>query len=362
MKKILSIFLLLHYIFPSLDAIEIKPIRTIDISWSKENFIKWPGSFMATVDDMFIVLDSKSSNIKVYDGTGKLVNIFGKRGMGPDEFLKPYLSAYKEPFFVVGDFGLNQIFIYKRIGKSNFEFVQKFLCLEMSHDLFLSDVSKLLIVGYKRSKDLKAYNIFEYDFKSQQYDFILPTEISYGLNSLKDFRKAHDEKISYIGPFQFIDFLDDNIYLVWTGDINIIKINRKTKSYVFFGKKTKEYVQPYVTPEIRKAYRERKNKIIFRARTEMSYIRDIFVLKSKKVGLIYIGPFKKDKGMKVILQFYNDNGEFINEFKLMYAKASLSNELFSYFRKDKNLLYILDTDTSEKLDQFHKIHVYMIEE
>jgi hypothetical protein len=362
MKKILSILLLLHCIFSSLDAIEIKPIRAIDLSWSKDTFIKWPGSFIATVDDIFIVFDSKSSNIKVYNGAGKLVNIFGRKGMGPDEFVKPYLSAYKEPFVVVGDFGRNHIFIYKRIGKYNFEFIQKFLCMEMSHDLSLIDDSKLIIVGYKRNKDLKSYHLFEYDLKNQQYDLILPTEISYGLNSFKIFRKVYDEKISYIGPFQYIDFFDDIIYLVWTGDINIVKIDRKTKKYTFFGKKTKEYVKPYVTPEIRKAYRERKSKIIFRARTEMSYVRDIFVLKSRKVGLIYVGPFKKGKGMKVILQLYSDNGEFINEYELMYAKASLSNELFSYFRRDKNLLYILDTETSEKLDQFHKIHEYRIED
>jgi hypothetical protein len=364
MKKILSIFILLHYIFSSLGAIEIKPIRTIDISWSKDTFIKWPGSFIATVDDMFIVLDSKSSNIKVYDGAGKLVNIFGRKGMGPDEFLKPYLSAYKEPFIVVGDFGLNHIFIYKRIGKSNFEFVRKFLCLEMSHDICLIDDSKILVAGYKTGKDLKAYHLFEYDLKSKQYDFILPTEISYGLSSFKAFRKEHREKISYIGSFQYIDFLDGIIYLVWTGDINIVKIDRKTKKYTIFGKKTKKYVQPYVTPEIKKAYRERKNKIIFKARTEMSYVRDIFALKSGKVGLVYAGPSKKDNGMRmqVILQFYRDNGEFIDEYELMKAEASISNELFSYFRKDKNLLYILDTETSEKLDQFHKIHEYKIEE
>jgi chloramphenicol O-acetyltransferase len=66
--------------------------------------------------------------------------------------------------------------------------------------------------------------------------------------------------------------------------------------------------------------------------------------------------------MQVVLQLYRDNGEFIDEFELMYAEASLSNELFSYFKKDKNLLYILDTETSEKFDQFHKIYEYRIEE
>jgi len=66
--------------------------------------------------------------------------------------------------------------------------------------------------------------------------------------------------------------------------------------------------------------------------------------------------------MQVMLQLYSNNGEFIEEFELMYSKANLSNELFSYFNKDKNLLYIMDTETSETFDQFHKIHEYRIEE
>jgi hypothetical protein len=348
--------------FYSLSAIEIKPLRKINLSNSQENFIKWPGSFIVTVDDIFIVFDSKASNIKFYDASGKLINIFGRRGMGPDEFVKPFLSYYKEPFVVIGDYGRNTIFIYKRFDRYKFKFVQDFFCMEMSNDICLIDDSKILVAGYKTGKDLKAYHLFECDLKSKQHDFILPTEISYGLSSFKEFRKEHREKIAYISSFQYFDFFDGIIYLVWTGDINIVKIDRKTKKYTNFGEKTEKYVQPYVTPEIKRAYRERKNKIILKARTEMSYVRDIFALKSGKVGLIYFGPHIKDKGMQLILQIYSNKGKLIEEFVLMYSKATLSNELFSYFKKDKNLLYILDTETSETFDQFHKIHEYRIEE
>jgi len=364
LKRGALLLIFLYCFFYSLYAIKIESLRKIDLSHSQDNFIKWPGSFIVTGDDVILVIDYKDSNIKVYDASGKLVNIFGRKGMGPNEFVYPFLSYYKEPFVVIGDFGKRTIFIYKKIGKYNFEYVREFYCMEMSHDICLIDDSKILVAGYKTGKDFKAYHLFEYDLKSKQYDFILPSEISYGLDSFNAFRKAHDEKISYIGPNQYIDFLDGIIYLIWTGDIHIIKIDRKTKKYTFFGKKTGKYVQPYVTPVIKKAYHERKSKILLKAATEMSYVRDIFALKSGKVGLVYLGPSKKDKGMRmqVILQLYRDNGEFIDEFVLMYAEASLSNELFCYFKKDKNLLYLMDTVTTENLDQFHKIYEYRIEE
>ena len=350
--------------FYSLSAIEIKPLRKIDLSHGQDNFIKWPGSFIVTGDDVILVIDYKDSNIKVYDASGKLVNVFGRNGMGPNEFVTPFLSSYKEPFVVIGDFGRNTIFIYKRLDRYNLKFVRDFFCMDMSHEICLIDDCKILVSGYKTDRDSKAYHLFEYDLNSKLYDFILPSEISYGLDSFNEFRKAHKEKIAYIGPNQYIDFWDGIIYLVWTGDIHIVKIDRKTKKYTFFGKKTGKYVQPYVTPVIRKAYHERKSRILLKKATEMSYIIDIFALKSGKFGLVYFGPFIKDKGMRmqVILQLYRDNGEFIEEFELLYAKASLSNELRSYFKRDKNLLYLLDTVTTENFDQFHKIYEYRIEE
>ncbi|UCH98062.1 MAG: hypothetical protein JSV88_14740 [Candidatus Aminicenantes bacterium] len=362
MKKMKLLFILLYCLCYSLSAIEIKQLREITLSQDKENFIKWPGSFIVTGDDMFFVFDSKSSNIKIYNDTGKLVKIFGRFGMGPDEFVKPYLSAYKEPFVLIGDFGRKTFFIYRRTSSDSLEFVRKFLHLNMAHDFHLIADNKLLVAGYKLTNSHKAYHLYEYDFNNNQYEFILPSEISYGFNSYNKFRKEYDEKLCYIGLFQYIDFSDDSIYLVWTGDIKIIKIDRKTKKYTFFGQKTENYVQPYVTPGIRKAYYERKNILIFQLQRDMSYVRDIFVFKSKKVGVVYVGPFKKNIKASVMVQIYSDKCELIKEFEVMNATASHHYELFSYFKKDKNLLYILDTETSAELDQFHKIHEFRIEE
>ena len=362
LQKGALLVIFLYCFFYSLASIEIKPLRKINLSQRQDNFIKWPGSFVITVDDMIFVFDSKSSNIKIYDGSGKLVNVFGRNGMGPDEFLQPYLSTYNEPYIFIVDYGRQTIFIYKRLGRDNLKFFIKVFSPGMIYDLHLINENKFLFAGYKKGNNLVEYNLYEYDFKNNNYDFLLTSEESYGFNSKKLYLKEYDEKICYIGPFQFIDYTKDSIYLVWTGDIKIIKFDRKTRKYSFFGNKTKNYVQPYVSPEIKKAYSERKNTLIFKLQREMSYIRDIFVLKSNKIGLVYIGPFKNSNFVNVMLQIYSDNGDFLKEFELLKAKASHHYELFSYLKKDTNLIYIMDTETSKDFDQFYKIHEYRIEE
>lgn len=362
MKKILFLFFLIYCNFSSLYSIEIKHLREFTLFQNDEEGLYNPGSFFITEDDLVFVFDGKASNIKIFNTNGELVRVFGKRGVGPDEFSRPFFSAYKNPFVVFADFGRKHFFIYKRIGKNNLTFKKKFLSIRMASDFHIINDRKLMISGYKMSKKGKAYSLYLYDYKNNKYDFLLPVETSYGYNSYGKYKKEYGEKIVYIGPSKFCDWKDDIIYHVWVGDIKIIKLNRKTSEMTFFGKKTENYIQPHVTPKLKKAYDLRKAMIIRNLKAEMSYIRDLFVLNSKKVGLVYVGPLKKNKGINVMLQLYDSSGKFIKEFEILNAKASTPYEVCFYFRKDKNLFYILDTETSKEFDQFFKIHTYKIKD
>jgi hypothetical protein len=362
MKKIVFSLLVLHCFFSVSAAIEIKSVKEFTLSQNEDTFVKKPGSIIVTEDDMVFVLDSKEANIKVFDKSGKLVDIFGRKGMGPNEFVRIYSSSYKKPYVIFADFGRKSFFLYKRLTKKSFEFVHKFLHLEMAYDFHLIDDKSLLVAGYKMDSNRKEYNLYEFDFRNKKYDFILTSESAYGCKTAREYRKKLDEKLAYIGLFQFCDYTNDSIYLVWTGNINVIKINRKTKETKSFGKITDNYIQPYLTPEIKKAYDHRDHRLIYKLINRMSYVKDIFVLNSGRVGVVYVGPLKKNKGLNVLLQLYNNDGKFIKEFEVLNANASYHVELNFYFRKDKNLFYILDTETSEEYDQLYKIHEYRIEE
>jgi len=360
MKRIfISLILLLCFVF-SLTAIEIKPLRKITLSQTDETFIQKAGSFIVTEQEVLLVFDTKAGNIKCFDLNGKLVKIFGGKGLGPNEFVKPYSSSYKSPYFVFADFGRRSFFIYKTTG-TDFEFVHRFLCLGMAQDFHFIDDKKLLMAGHKKDKNGKEYNLYEYDFEKDEHDLILPLEAAYGFKSLKRFKNAYKE-IAYIGITLKCDFMANSIYLVWKGDISIVKINRKTRTTTSFGKKTANYVKPYLTPEIKRAHDQRKHMLLYKLVNRMSYVRDIFVLKSGKIGLVYSGPLKKNKGLNVMLQIYKPNGQFIKEFEVLNAKGDYHTDLTYYLSRDKSLFYIMDRETSEEFDQFYNVHEYRINE
>jgi hypothetical protein len=362
MKKKVFYLLFIYCLASSLFSIEIKKLKDFTLFQDDDVFISHPGSFFVTGDDLVFVLDYKGSNIKIFNTDGKLVNVFGKRGMGPDEFIRPYFSDYKKPFVVLVDLGRRNYFIYKVIEKKKLKFIKKCLNFDMPYKIKFIDEKRVLISGDKTDKNGKWYNLYIYDFENNETDLILPLETAYGYGSYREYEVAATNKIEYIGVFKYCDWTGDDIYLVWEGDIKILKFNRKTKGITFFGKKTGNYIQPYVTPEIKKAFNKRQIQVLLRLTTDMSYIMDLFVLNSKKIGLIYVGPLKKNKGVNVMMQLYYSSGEFIKEYELLNAKASNLSELKFYFRKDKNLFYVLDTDTSEAFDQVFKIHEYRIEE
>jgi len=362
MKKILLVLILLFGSFFMVSGNKIKPLRKISLTSNEETFIQLPGSFFVTTDDLFYVIDHKAANIKIYENSGKMVKIFGRKGVGPNEFVRPFLSAYREPFIAISDSGRKTFFIFKRTTNLGLEPVKNFLSLEMAYAIkFISD-NKLLMAGYKIAKDGKEYNFYDYDFKNNEYTFLIPSDTSYNYSSNVAYRNALKEKLRYIGLFHTFDVSGDNIYFIWNGDLKITRFEREKKTYHSFGQKTANYIQPQVTPQLKKAYKERNHLLIWKLWTDMSFVKNIFILGSKKIGVLYFGPIKEGKGGVLMLQLYTENGDFLQEFEMMTAKASHHNELLTYFKEDKSLLYVLDTEISEASEQTHKIYEFKLEE
>jgi len=362
MNKIIITLLLLSCFFPLwLESVEVKALRKITLSQDNEIIIEKANSFIVTVDKKILVVDSKAANIKIFDMTGKRVKIFGKKGMGPDEFVRPLRCAYLEPFVSFMDYGRSMIFIYKRTGVDSFEFIHKFLNLNLGYDFCFLDDQNLLIAGDKFNENKILYSLYNYNFKKNTYDFILPSHVAYGYTSIKKFMKDNNERISYIGAYQFFDLSADSIFFVWTGDIKVIKIDRKTRKLTYFGNKTENFIKPTSTPAIERAFRQKDHRLIYKLRREMSYVRSVFVSNNRYVGVVYVGPFKDDL-LKVFLLLYTTGGEFLKEVELLNAKASHHYEIYFYFSKNDSHFYILDTETSKDFNQSYKIHEFSIEE
>jgi hypothetical protein len=206
------------------------------------------------------------------------------------------------------------------------------------------------------------YCLYSLNIKEKKYDFILPSYVFFGYTTEENFLKERSGKLSHIGLTHYNDFSDDSFYAVWKGDIKVTKIDRKTGKIERFGKKPANYVKPYTSPEIKRAFQRMDHRLLWKLDRTMSMVQDIFVTGTNKVGLVYAGPFNKDGTLPVMLQLYTGSGEFLAESKVLNASASHHNEISFYFRKSDNRFYILDTETSAEFEQYYILNEFQVEE
>ena len=359
MKKSIFIVAVL-FLITSISAVNIIQVRSIPLRQDSNKFIKCPGSFFVTEDDLVFILDKKDSNIKIFNLDGRMIQTFGRKGMGPGELIMPFSSAYKSPWVVFMDFGRRSCFIYKRSPTKILELYDRFIELGAIYGYQIMNDEEILITGDKRNRKGKLFSLSVYNHKSRKYDYLLPLEVSYGEASVKEWLEKDQEKYGPIGSNLFSDWWCDYVYHAWTADLKIMKLNRKSGKINYFGKKTANYIQPRVTAVLEKTFRERKNHQYFMLTNGMSYIRCLFTMNSGHVGVVYTGAALGDGKIRVMLQLYENSGEFVKEAELLKARASHYNELYLYFRKDKNLFYILDTETTKDFDQLYRLYEYRI--
>jgi hypothetical protein len=300
--------------------------------------------FCVTEDKLFLIPDYKAGNVKIYDNNGKLVSVFGRKGYGPGEFVKPAYCCYeeKEGKFGVLDYGARKIFIYKRKGKTDFVRVQEANCLAAGNDIQLTN-NKLLISGYKSSPDRKHYDLYCIDLTNNQTTYLLPSYYKYDLKSFHEFESQFIKKdyLSAIGIYGWFDTHGDYVYLVWEGDLRIIMINMKSWKLSFFGEKTTQYIKPFASKRLLEGNRTRNSEIVRSEKDKMSYVRDIFT-NSKHVLVVYEGPIKKDKPSNFILQFYTLDGNFLGEIPISGKPGKTM-----YLDKERCILYSISSDLND---------------
>ncbi|MFC2146172.1 hypothetical protein ACFLRT_02295 [Acidobacteriota bacterium] len=305
-----------------------------------------PQAFCVTEDDLLILPDQKAGDIKIYKKNGnflELTKTLGGKEDAPGEFVEPKFCYYnrdkEKAKFGVMDFGAKKIFIHDRIGRTEFELVMEVPCREYVTDIQIQG-DKLFVSGFKADKDLKPYDLYYISIPSDQTTFLLPSFYKYGLTSIEEYKSKYPKKtdIENIGLYARFDVYGDNVYFVWEGDLRIIKLNFKTKGLNFFGKKPNHYVKPYPSEKPSEGKEKRNFDITIKENAEMSFLRDIFV-NSKCILVIYEGPASQNEVSNFWLQFYNLDGDFINEV-LMPGK----HDPGMWFDKDKDILYSLSND------------------
>lgn len=243
---------------------EIEKISEFRLSEEKE-LIAYPMSFCVTEDELFLVTDLKLGHIKLYDNKGEFIKIIGRKGFGPNEFVKPTLSFYEEGKYGVLDSGSRRVHLYKRTPKKpHFERLKSFFCYTGSGDIHMSG-NKVFLSGYRVGENNESYEFFSIDSETNQIDLLMPSFHKYGLSNYKEYNsKVYSREIALIGVRALFDIAGDSAYYVWEGNLSIVRINLTNKQITRFGHKTPNYLKPVANRALENAYNSRySNKMAF---------------------------------------------------------------------------------------------------
>lgn len=363
MKILLFVIVTIVLIPIAMPSFDIKLIEKNRID-QKDVIIQRTYSFAVTEDEIILIADDKASNIKLYNNKGKLLRVWGRRGMGPNEFVRPMQCDYRKGKFAVSDSRKYKIFIYNRTGKTDFKLSTSLRCLSPANDMHLDkDGIYLLAAGFKRDKSGTPYSCYIVDFVNKKTILLLPTHLVYGFTSYDRYKKEYFNKpdITAIGIGTRCDWYGDYVYFTWVGDLNIIKKNITNGEVSFFGKKTPYYIQPHASKKLIKEYNisiqtrnGRKCRILKR---KMSYIRRLIAGKDF-VGLIY-GNEDENSRWYFTVQFYDHDGKFLDE-KQIYGLYPGSRSFPFFFRRDSNELYYLYHTVDDESEDVYEMQKYKI--
>ena len=344
---IASIILLSCLVLP---AVELKKIDTVLLApgEGEDDFIAAAAPFAVTEDDLYLIPDYKAGDIKVYDMKGRFVKRVGRRGVGPNELMEPRQSDYVDGKFVVLDMGRRQYTLYQRDKDAVLKEFKHLRSIYMGNDVAMMKDNQALFSGYVPGKDGTEWRCFTYDFNTGQYNYLADIATFFGFSSDKEYQKARKD-ISIIGSQGYCDWWGDYAYLIWRGNLKIMKINMKTREMESFGKKTENYLQPTATERKRKALRERNLRVLGE---EAGKYSDIMGLYTNKDYLLLMYNKPRVKGEEVnsrMLQFYTLDGTFINELQITHGTGCVL-----FLSKDKNddILYMLHPGEAEDYQEY----------
>lgn len=354
--KILFYSFIFFFLTMCLSGIDVKPTGTINLSLG-DSILQLPTSFCVTQDDVVFVTDTRAGDIKIFDNKGKLVNTWGRKGPGPNEFLMPYsVTCHKYKLMLI-DFRKRKLFAFDIRDKNDLQPTRSIQSLKSSSNIIL-DGDDLLIAGYMLDNNKKAYEFYIRHLKDDSFTFLLPAEQKYGFDSYDDYKNylRNNPESSIIGPNCFGARYGEQAYFVWEGLLKISRINVKTGKIDSFGKTFSHYVRPSANKKLLKFYRERNTKLFKEERNRMSSVTGLFA-GARFVGLLYKASLDGHKKTGLMLQLYTLDGTFLKERRL----PRLDRFDYRYhFRQSDNTLFFLATGIDEDDEDFHTVMKYKV--
>jgi hypothetical protein len=317
-----------------------------------------PWDFCVIDSKLFLIPDHDAGNIKVYEKNDlklKLLKVISQKGFGIDDLAEPTYCFYnnEEGKFGVYDFGKREVIIYNRRGRADFECPIAIRCLRAGTEFQLIG-NRLLVAGFKRDPNNEPYDLYDINILTGEETFLLLSHEKYGLTSIEQYkakyRKKSDSKIKAIGMTSLFDVWENDVYFVWEGSQRVSKINIKSGEKISsFGEEVPSinYEEPYLSPGLHNARRNRDFNGIRDERKRMSYVRNIFT-NSEFMIVIFDGPVNPQRASNFWVRIYNTkDGGFLKEIPI---REHLNHKMC--FDKEKNSLYSLVEKSSGKKSRY----------
>jgi hypothetical protein len=359
-KKPIGLFVFFIYLSVMVFAFDIKKEREIYIKSDKKSFIQQPFSFIISNKEDVYIVDYKAADIKIYDSKGNKINIFGRMGVGPNEFVKPNVISYFNDNIIIYDIMLGARLYKIKRDKLELYGQYRFLpgMLLVMNVRFINEKRLLFsgIIPRIKNKKKVFYTLCEYDMEKSKTKFILPGIIDYGVKTTEEFTKRFAKYINEISPMSYIDNTKDYIFYIKAVDLNLIRINRKNGKIAVFKKESRYFkISSRILHQLKKANEKRDRFLIDEALKKIPLVMSLFITSNNKIMIIYSVYDKKRSRQNLYYRLCDINGKIIKESLFYKAGSEYKSDLLSYYNKKNRSLYILDSETLKNSDLKYKI-------
>jgi len=341
----LFIFIGLFFSYQYVFSVEIKSKKQFYLEQRPEFIIGIPRGLVMTRLGEIIVCDVKEGNFKIFTSRGYADKKFGKKGYGPDEFSSPWLHDYINNKIIFSDTGTKKVYIYEISKAQTWKKRKEIIAVSVTDLKLLDEERKLLYCSFPlpclKEKKGSNYVLFLRSIDKKDIDCLLPFHSQFGSNSrpidfgkLKKFSPAQLPDFIVLPQWKFCDFDSKYYYLVWTGNLEIIRIKRETGRIVFLKPSSSTYIKPKVNGKLRQAYFERRSRDYRNILRKMSWVIKLFV-DNNFIGVIYSNYDESLSRWVFYLEILLKNGQVTFEGKL---KGFSSDNYLAYFitTKQKN--------------------------
>lgn len=296
----------------------------------KNDLIGRLGMIAMTEDEWIIATDPLDSNIKLFDSSGRFIKSWGRKGQGPGEFQNIGVPDYRNPFLTIPDPGRGGVHIFERKNKEDFERIAQPANIPVTSPLrrVMNYQGQMIVDEVARDKNEEAYHLYLKNLTSPQSSLVMPWAIRYGMKPGSDYMQKHLAHAAQLGlGMSYFDLVGDDVFYVWEGELRIIRINLKSRTWSFFGKETANFVRPRLI-----GARSRRP-----ADDKFSRIWGIFADK-EKVLLFYANPNPDFKRLKVFFQVYDLDGTFLGELPFADSAEMVDVIRYAYHRESGSIL------------------------